>query len=166
MTFDEFLGVRLTSLLRYATVVTCNPHLAEDIVQDVLVRAQQRWARISAADQPEAYVKRMILNQFLSWRRRRDATAVPLTEAMLAAAVSPTDAPARVVERDALLRQIAVLPPRQRAVIALRYYEDRTDAEIAALLGCSEVTVRSHCSRALAALRTSTRLLEAAHDHR
>lgn len=167
MTFDEFLGARLVSLLRYATVVTCDPHLAEDIVQEVLIRTQQRWARISDVEQPEAYVKRMILNHFLSWRRRRDARALPLPAAAVEAATGAgADCSARVVERHALLGQIAALPPRQRAVIALRYYEDRSDAEIAALLGCSEATVRSHCSQALAALRTSTRLMEASSDHR
>jgi RNA polymerase sigma-70 factor (sigma-E family) len=164
LTFDEFLGARLSALLRYATVVTCDPHLAEDVVQDVLIRAQQRWARISNADQPEAYVKRMILNEFLSWRRRRAAKTLPVP-ATESAAAEP-DAAARVVERHALLSQIAALPARQRAVIALRYYEDLPDAEIAALLGCSEATVRSHCSRALAALRTSNQLTEASNDHR
>jgi RNA polymerase sigma-70 factor (sigma-E family) len=166
LTFDEFLGARLVALLRYATVVTCDPHLAEDIVQDVMIRAQQRWARISGTDQPEAYVKRMVLNQFLSWRRRRAANALPLSlPAIESSAVAGQDTATGVVERQALLGQIAALPPRQRAVIALRYYEDRSDAEIAALLGCSEATVRSHCSRALAALRTSTRLMEASSDH-
>ena len=167
MTFDEFLGARLVALLRYATVVTCDPHLAEDIVQDVLIRTQQRWSRISVTDQPEAYVKRMVLNQFLSWRRRRDTKALPLAAPELeSAAGAGSDSTAWVVERHALLGQIAALPPRQRAVIALRYYEDRPDAEIASLLGCSEATVRSHCSRALAALRTSTRNMEASSDHR
>jgi len=164
LTFDEFLGARLPALLRYATVVTCDPHLAEDVVQDVLLRAQQRWARISGADQPEAYVKRMIVNQFLSWRRRRAAKTLPVPTAETAAA--DVDTAARIVERRALLSQIAALPPRQRAVIALRYYEDMSDVEIAALLGCSEATVRSHCSRALATLRTSNRLTEASNDHR
>jgi len=164
LTFDEFLGARLPALLRYATVVTCDPHLAEDVVQDVLLRAQQRWARISGADQPEAYVKRMIVNQFLSWRRRRAAKTLPVPAAETAAA--DVDTAARIVERHALLSQIAALPPRQRAVIALRYYEDMSDVEIAALLGCSEATVRSHCSRALATLRTSNQLTEASNDHR
>jgi RNA polymerase sigma factor (sigma-70 family) len=130
----------------------------------VLIRAQQKWVRISSADQPEAYVKRMILNQFLSWRRRRAAKTLPVP-AIEPAAAEP-DTAVRVVERHALLSQIAALPPKQRAVIALRYYEDMSDAQIAALLGCGEATVRSHCSRALAALRTSTQLTEASNDHR
>lgn len=76
MTFDEFVAFRLGALLRYATVVTCDAHLAEDITQDVLVRAQARWERISAVDAPERYVKRMVLNEFLSWRRRRPARVI------------------------------------------------------------------------------------------
>ena len=149
-TFEEFLDHRLGALLRYATVLTCDPHLAEDLVQDVLVRAQPRWNRIGGLDAPEAYVKRMVLNAFLSWRRRRASRHSPLTGEIVLAVPDATGA---VDERDAMLRRIAGLPPRQRAVIALRYYENRSDAEIAELLGCSEVTVRSHISRALAALR-------------
>lgn len=154
MTFEEFIGVRLHALLRYATVVTCDPDLAEDVVQEVLVRAQQRWGHISRVEQPEAYVKRMVLNQFLSWRRRLKHRIFPVHEEVLAHFAPPVDGPGETVaERDRLLVLIAALPPRQRAVIALRYYEDRSDAEIAALLECREATVRSHASRALATLR-------------
>lgn len=154
MTFEEFVGARLPALLRYATVVTCDPHLAEDVAQEVLRRVQQRWARIARMDQPEAYVKRMLLNEFLSWRRRAARRILPLRDEDLARVAPPVEDPARrVVERDHLLELIAALPPRQRAVVALRYYEDCTDAEIAALLECREATVRSHASRALATLR-------------
>lgn len=155
MTFDDFLTHRLSTLLRFATVVTCDPHLAEDVVQDVLIRAHGRWARITALDHPEAYLKRMVVNEFLSWRRRA-ARVVPVDiEALLAAAPAHPDHAQRHGERDALLRRIADLTPKQRAVIALRYYDGRTDAEIALTLGCSVVTVRSHASRALAALRVA-----------
>lgn len=158
VTFEEFVGARLRALLRYATVVTCDPHLAEDVVQEVLTRAQQRWTQISRADQPEAYVKRMVLNEFLSWRRRLARRMLPMRDEVLARVAPPVDDPAgQVTERDHLLELIAALPPRQRAVIALRYYDDCTDAEIAALLECGEVTVRSHASRALAALRDGMR---------
>src|SRR5215203_1768521 len=71
--FDEFVVERLDGLLRYATVLTDDPHLAQDIVQEVLLRAQQRWAKIEA---PPTYVRRMITNEYLSWRRRRAARSV------------------------------------------------------------------------------------------
>ena len=156
MTFDEFVAFRLGALLRYATVVTCDPHLAEDIVQDVLVRARARWGRIGRLDAPERYVKRMVLNEFLSWRRRRAARVVPLAREQLDLLAAPVaDPSAGVDERDAVLRLVAALPPRQRAAVALRFYEDLPDEEIADLLGCRSVTVRSLISRALAAMRKS-----------
>lgn len=154
MTFDDFVGLRLAALLRYATVLTCDPHLAEDITQEVLLRAQSRWSRIVQLEQPEAYVKRMVLNEFLSWRRRRAARTVPMSQDGLDAAAGPQADPAdRIVETDHLVRRIASLPPKQRAVVALRYFENRTDEEIADLLGCAVGTVRSHVSRALSTLR-------------
>lgn len=154
MTFDEYVSARLGALVRYATVITCDPHLAEDITQDVLVKAQARWSRISRVDAPERYLKRMVLNEFLSWRRRRAARQVPLSMAALDRLMCAVDdRTAEFDQRDALLRVIASLPPRQRAAVALRFYEDLADEEIAELLGCREVTVRSHISRALGAMR-------------
>ena len=154
MTFEEFVTARLGALIRYATVVTWDPHLAEDITQDVLVRAQARWGRIGGLDAPEQYVKRMVLNEFLSWRRRRAAQLVymPTLED-----VTPheSDRTRAVDDRDLTRRLIAGLPPKQRAAIALRYYEDLTDEQIAELLGCRTGTVRSYLSRGLAALRAA-----------
>jgi RNA polymerase sigma-70 factor (sigma-E family) len=156
VTFDEFVAFRLGAILRYATVVTCDPHLAEDITQDVLVRARSRWGRISDLDAPERYVKRMVLNQFLSWRRRRAARVVPLAREQLDLLAAPSADPAAALdERDAILRVVAALPPRQRAAVVLRFYEDLPDDVIADLLGCRPVTVRSLISRALATLRKS-----------
>jgi RNA polymerase sigma-70 factor (sigma-E family) len=153
--FDQFVAARLPALLRYATVITGDPHEAEDVVQEALVRAQTRWQSILATGVPETYVKRMVLNGYLSWRRRRSHRTVPAsTDAIERAAPSVADPATAIAERDALATMIAALPPRQRAVLALRYYEDRTDAEIAELLGCREATVRSHAARALAALRS------------
>lgn len=154
MTFEEFVTARLGALIRYATVVTWDPHLAEDITQDVLVRAQARWGRIGRLDAPEQYVKRMVLNEFLSWRRRKAAHLVfmPTLED-----VTPheSDRTRAVDDRDLTRRLIAGLPPKQRAAIALRYYEDLTDEQIAELLGCRTGTVRSYLSRGLAALRAA-----------
>jgi RNA polymerase sigma-70 factor (sigma-E family) len=152
VTFEEFVAARLGSLLRYATVVTWDPHLAEDIVQNVLVRAQARWHRVSRMDEPEAYVKRMVVNEFLSWRRRRASVPLPavVLDGLMTAAPDPSE---RHDERDAMLRLIAALPARQRAVIALRFYEDLSTEQIADILGCRTVTVRTHLARALAALQ-------------
>jgi RNA polymerase sigma-70 factor (sigma-E family) len=169
VTFDEYVTTRLGALLRYATAVTADPHLAQDVVQEVLLRAQQRWDRIAAADQPEAYVKRMVLNEYLSWRRRLARRAAPSPDEVIASATPPADDHAGVVaDRCALVALIADLPPRQRAVLALRYYEGLGDPQIADLLGCSEATVRSHAARALAALRTSatTTILSGGSDDR
>jgi RNA polymerase sigma-70 factor (sigma-E family) len=152
VTFEEFVAARLGALIRYATVVTWDPHLAEDITQDVLVRAQARWSRIGRLDAPEQYVKRMVLNEFLSWRRRRAAhlVFVPTLEGMTPHEPDRTGA---VDDLDLARRLIADLPPKQRAAIALRYYEDLTDEQIAELLGCRTGTVRSYLSRGLATLR-------------
>lgn len=152
--FDRFVTDRLDRLLRYATALTCDKHLAQDIVQEVLLRASRRWDRIGAMDAPHLYVKRMVTNDYLSWRRRRAAKEVSTSHAALAE-LGPTaaDPAVRHAERDAMRALIATLPRKQRAAIVLRYYEDSTDAEIAAVLGCTEGTVRSHISRALRTLR-------------
>ncbi|WP_202918737.1 SigE family RNA polymerase sigma factor [Saccharothrix deserti] len=152
--YDQFVTERLDRLLRYATALTCDKYLAQDIVQDVLLRARQRWARIGAVDVPYLYVKRMVTNEYLSWRRRRAARDVSSTHSALDELAPVVADPAvRHAERDAMRARIAVLPRKQRAALVLRYYEDSTDAEIAQILGCAEGTVRSHISRALQKLR-------------
>jgi RNA polymerase sigma-70 factor (sigma-E family) len=149
--FEEFVAERLDGLLRYATVLTNDPHLAQDIVQDVLLRAQQRWAGIDA---PPAYVRRMITNEYLSWRRRTVRRMVPSSHDVLDALGPPeADPSAAYDERDAMLGLLETLPRKQRAAIVLRYYENYSDAEIAAVLRCGTSTVRSQISRALATLR-------------
>ena len=151
MGFEEFVAERLDGLLRYATVLTDDPHLAQDIVQDVLLRAQQRWAAI---DTPAAYVRRMVTNEYLSWRRRAVRRMVPSSHDVLDALGPPeADPSASYDERDAMLGLLATLPRKQRAAIVLRYYENYSDAEIAAVLRCGASTVRSQISRALTTLR-------------
>jgi len=146
------VGARLHALLRYATVLTCDPHQADDIVGEVMVRASARWRRISGMEQPEAYVKRMVLNEFLSVRRRW-GRVVPMTHEDLDSRAAGVDPHEGRTDRDDLIRRIASLPPRQRAVIVLRYFEGHTHEEIADLLGCRPSTVRAHASTALARLR-------------
>lgn len=155
-TFEQFAAGRLTALLRYATALTCDPDLAQDVVQDVLVRTQQRWSRIGAMDAPAAYVKRMITNEYLSWRRRKAIREVSVGHAGVD--VAQADPATDYDERDAMLVRIAALPPKQRAAVVLRFYDNRTDAEIAEVLGCRPGTVRSHLSHAMTTLRTNEAL--------
>jgi len=150
MTFEEFVGLRLPALVRYAAVLVGDRELAQDVVQEALVRAHVRWARI---EEPEAFVRRMIVREFLSWRRRllrRRALAVRLPRERVV-----EDHAGASVERTDLMRRLATLPPRQRAVVVLRYYEGLATAEIADLLGCSEGAVRTFHSRAMSNLRLS-----------
>lgn len=153
MTFEEFVGDRLDALLRYATALCCDPYLAQDVVQEVLLRAQAHWGRIGGVARPQAYVKKMVTNEYLSWRRRRASRDVAMSMAALEQVGAMTDPMSRYDERDAMLAGIAQLPRKQRAAVVLRYYEGCSDEEIAALLGCTAGTVRSHISRAIAALR-------------
>jgi len=153
-TFDQFATDRIDRLLRFATALTCDPHLAQDVVQEVLVRVQHKWTRIGPMQARDQYVRRMIINEYLSWRRRKAARTVAATHGTLDELGTPTaDHAGYVTERDAIRRNIARLPRKQRAALMLRYYCDRDDAEIAELLGCSAGTVRSHISRALSTLR-------------
>ncbi|REE97138.1 SigE family RNA polymerase sigma factor [Thermomonospora umbrina] len=154
MTFEEFLAARLPALLRFATALSGDPHRAEDVVQEVLVRAERRWRRIIRMQAPEAYLKRMITNEYLSWRRRRSSAEVPMADGTLTAAgEAQADSTEPHADRDALWSLITALPPRRRAALVLRFYEELSYAEIGDVLGCSEATARSHVSLALAALR-------------
>ena len=151
MTFEEFAAAHLPAVLRFAGVLAGDRAAAEDLAQEVLIRAYSRWDRIGCLDRPEFYVRKMLLNEFLSWRRR---SARQARRDMLAEPAGPAPDQAQAYsEREALLRELSKLPRRQRAVLVLRYYEGRQDTEIAELLGCSPGTVRGYASRALAALR-------------
>jgi RNA polymerase sigma-70 factor (sigma-E family) len=139
----------LPSSLAFARVLTSDRGLAEDLVQDVLLKVCAKPDRVAAAADRHAYVRRMIVNEFVSWGRRW-FRVVPVIEVPQTDVV---DHSARVADRQVLRAELAALPPRQRAVLVLRYYGGLSDAEIATELGCSISTVRSHASRALAAVR-------------
>ncbi|GAA2689774.1 MULTISPECIES: SigE family RNA polymerase sigma factor [Actinosynnema] len=150
--FEAFAAEHVTPLLRYATALTGDPHLAQDVVQESLLRAQQRWDRIGGLTAPGAYLKRMVTNEFLSWRRRLRRFA-PLADD-----ITTPDPTTAYDNRDAVLRAVAVLPRKQRAALVLRYLEGLDDPAIADVLGCSPGTVRTHVSRALATLRVDARV--------
>jgi RNA polymerase sigma-70 factor (sigma-E family) len=156
--FDEFAAARLPALLRYAVMLTGDPHLAEDVVQETMIRVHLKWRRVSRADRPELYVKRMLTNQYLGWRRaawfRRTVLRdeIGTDDRTPAALVAPDPAEAGA-ERDEMWLRLATLPRRQRAAVVLRFYEGLTDTEIADVLNVAVGTVRAHISRALVTLR-------------
>lgn len=149
--FVEYVAGQRTALLRFAVVLTGDLHRAEDIVADVLGRAYEKWDVIRDTSYPHAYVRRMVVNHFISSRRKLSRVRIEGDPAALDTAI-PDPAPAHA-ERDAVLARLATLPTRQRAVLVLHFYEGLSTLEIAAELHCREGTVRSHLSRGLASLR-------------
>ena len=152
MTFDEYVRVRGPALVRLARLIAGDRHLGEDLVQEVLTKAYPRWTRILAGGHPDVYLRRMLVNAHVSWRRKRSSREVADGESRVDQA-ERGDLSADAVERDAMWRLITRLPPKQRVTIVLRFYEDLDDGAIADIMGCSPVTVRTHTMRALAALR-------------
>ena len=150
--FEEFMTSRWPGLVRLAFGLTGDRWLAEDLAQTALASAYASWRRVRRADDPDAYVRRILINASKGrWRRHR-VSEHPAEAAPEAAVADPT---ASVDNRSALFSALQELPQRQRAVVVLRYLEDLTDAQAAALLGCSASTVRSQAARALAKLRAS-----------
>lgn len=149
--FEAYVTARGTALVRFAVLLTGDVHRAEDLVQDALARTYLRWGRIRRSDNPDAYVRRMLVNASRSWWRRRANQELPVERTADQPAAG--DLGAESAERDAMRRLIAGLPHRQRAVLVLRYYEDLDDGTIAQILDCSATTVRTHAMRALNKLR-------------
>lgn len=144
--FDAFARARTPALVRFATALSGDPHLGADLVQDALEKTGVAWSRVRKQDNPEAYVRKAIVHRHTSvWRRlRRERLTAALPERAASAATT----------HDAVLwAQLAALPPRQRAVLVLRFYEDLTEAQAADVLGVTVGTVKSQTSKALATLR-------------
>jgi RNA polymerase sigma-70 factor (sigma-E family) len=156
--FDQFVASRWAGLVRLAYGLTGDRWLAEDLAQTALASAYAAWWRVSRADDPDAYVRRILINASNSRFRRRRPAEQPQPIPDIAGAVP--DHATVLGERSALMAALAGLPPRQRAVIVLRFWEDLTDAQTAVILGCSASTVRSQIARALAKLRLSPALAE------
>ncbi|MBK1784424.1 SigE family RNA polymerase sigma factor [Prauserella sp. ASG 168] len=151
--FAEFVEASLPGLLRYGHALTGNPHDAADLVQTVLEKIGSRWSHVlHKTGDPLAYVRRSMANAHISkWRRlRRENLVADIPEPN---AFTPTDP----FEHEPLWQALRDLPPRQRAVIVLRYYEGLSEAEIAESLGVSPGTVKSQASKAIASLRGKLR---------
>ena len=151
-TFEEYAGTAWPSLYRYAFLLAGNHADAEDIAQQTLMKAHRSWSRITDSDSPTAYLRRMLTNTYLSQRRPKRLRLELLTDAPPEPCHAPVGGPE---ERMVLWPHVKSLPPRQRAVIVLRYYEDLTEQEIADALGCSRGNVKSTAHHALKALRAA-----------
>ncbi|WP_207310499.1 SigE family RNA polymerase sigma factor [Lentzea alba] len=143
--FESFAETASDSLLRQAWLLTGDPHKAEDLLQTVLARLWQRWARVS---DPWPYARKMLYSTYLTWWRRRWRHEVPTSELPDASSAGPD-----VELRLTLLGRLASLSRMQRAVLALRYWEDLSVEDTATVLGCSAGSVKTHTARALAVLR-------------
>ena len=148
--FEAFATAAWPGLLRYGHLLTGDRASAEDLVQTALLRTALRWKHIRS-DNPTGYVKTAMARQQINLatrllRRERPVEVLPDRP-------SNTDATGHVDERTAMWQSLAQLPPRQRAVLVLRYYEQLSEKEIADVLGCSQGTVKSTASKALARLR-------------
>ena len=156
MTFDEFVRAEMSALARFSGALTGDRYLAEDVLSDALVKVARRWRRISALDDPAAYVRRVLVTTYLDDRRKaqRRRTAPTDDVAVLdRSADAVRDTADVVADRAEVARLLSALPAQQKAAVVLRYLMDESDEQIAAALGCSTGTVRSHLSRARATLR-------------
>ena len=150
--FEEFVRGRSTHLFRLALVLTgWDKAAAEDVLQIALERAYRRRRQLFRDGSAEPYVRRVVVNAAIDWRRIRRRRAEQSLD--LAVGLAARDRTGQVADRDVLVRALAALAPKQRAVLVMRYWEDVPDAQIAATLNCSPATVRSQASRALARLR-------------
>jgi len=148
--FQAFVERQWAPLMRTAYLLTGDRGHAEDLVQAALEKTHRRWDRVARMESPAAYVRRTMVNTAVSWRRRRRVSEVPLL---------PGDGPhaddpyGRIDQRQQVLAVLRELPPKMRAVLVLRYFEDLSEADTADALGCSIGTVKSQTSRGLERLR-------------
>jgi RNA polymerase sigma-70 factor (sigma-E family) len=149
---DDYVRGQWPALVRYATALCGNADEGEELVQAAVVRVALRWPFVRDKDNPDGYVRRAVLNGYLNgWRRLRSR------ETAMAEVPEPAgyDGTAAVDDVMTVRSALRVLPPRQRAVLVLRYLEDRSEQQTAELLGCSVGTVKSQTHKGLTKLRES-----------
>jgi RNA polymerase sigma-70 factor (sigma-E family) len=151
--FEEYASARGQELVRLGFTVSGDYQRAEDLAQIALMQAFRAWRKVQRADDPHNYVRRILINSYLSMTRRRSFTEAPAAE--LDTDTTVPDPATDIVNSDDLWRALATLSARERVVLVLRYYQDMDDRTIADLLGIKPSSVRATASRALAALRKS-----------
>ena len=148
--FTDFVNGRFTALQRFGYLLTGEWHLAEDLVQTSLTKVWFHRKSLRSGSALESYTRTVMVNTSTQWWRRKwrgETPTMTLPELAAASEFGTVD------DRDRLVRALATLPNRTRAALALRYFEDLPDAEIAEIMGCSVSTVKSSVSRGLARLR-------------
>ena len=156
--FREYYVARVSGLRATAYLLCGDWHLAEDLVQAAFTRLYLVWPRVHRFEHLDQYVRRILLRAFLSDRRRASRREDPVHQVPDASPPGRVGGPGSGADRGAeerliLLEALAVLPPRQRAVLVLRFWEDLSVEQTAGLLGVSTGSVKTHTSRGLAALR-------------
>jgi RNA polymerase sigma-70 factor (sigma-E family) len=150
--FSEFVELRSHALLRTAYLMVGDHQLAQDLLQEALIKTYIAWPRLRDPAKVEAYVRRTIVTTAISWRRRRSFHERPTGSLPDA---SGADEAESLATHRVLVAHLRGLPSRQRAAIVLRYYEDLSVAQTAEVMGCSEGAVKSHVSIGLGKLRES-----------
>lgn len=148
--FTEFAGLRATALQRTAYLMVGDLQLAQDLVQEALTKTYVAWPRLRDPQNAEAYARRVLTTTAIDWFRRRSSAERP-TDTMPERRTAMPDVDTRLV----LWEAVQALPPRQRAAVVLRFYEDLTEAQTAAAMECAVGTVKSQVSVALAKLRAA-----------
>ncbi len=151
--FATFVSASQAGLRRTAFLMCGDWELASDFVQEALVKVYRRWPKLRREGALTAYAKRAVVSAVIDAKRLRSSREVPMVEVVLstvAASAGPDPG-----DRDLMVRCLAAIPPRQRACVVLRYYDDLAVAEVAAALGCSEGTVKSQTARGLTALKVA-----------
>ena len=150
--FTEFMSARSATLFRTAYLIVGDHQLAQDLLQESLIKTYIAWQRLRDLSKAEAYTRKTIVTTAISWRRRRSFHERP-TDFLPDTGVS--DSGEAVATHASMVIYLRTLPPRQRAAIVLRYYEDLSEAQTAQVMGCSVGAVKSQVSSGLARLRNS-----------
>lgn len=162
--FEEWAHARSRALARSAYLLTGDHQLAEDLVQETLIRVAERWQQVRRSGAPDAYARRVMHNLSIDWwRRRRVRPREVASDSSLSTGVHQ-DEDERAGTRLMLGQALGRLTPRQRAVLSLRFYEDLSESQTADVLGCSVNTVKSQTRHALSRLRELAPELLAALD--
>lgn len=155
--FERFVADSSDTLLRTAYLIVWDLGEAEDLVQETLFKVARRWPRVRRMEHPNAYARRILVNRALSGSARRTRRRGELIAPIPCEPIAVAGVPGEFDGHDELIAALATLPPRQRAVLVLRYFLDLPEAEVAAALKCSLGTVKSSASRGLARLEQAMR---------